>query len=64
MCAAWVPAFIDLSESEQVQDLRAYLKSLGAEISEENSDQGLVYDLAKIIDASGVVWKQATEGDA
>ncbi|OWK18255.1 EIF3M [Cervus elaphus hippelaphus] len=33
-----VPAFIDISEEDQAAELRAYLKSKGAEISEENSE--------------------------
>ncbi|KAJ8796004.1 hypothetical protein J1605_002766 [Eschrichtius robustus] len=63
-----VPAFIDISEEDQVcsrtadaaraAELRAYLKSKGAEISEENSEGGLHVDLAQIIEACDVCLKE------
>jgi len=37
-----VPVFIDISLEEQAEELRAYFKSLGAEISEERSEKGLL----------------------
>ncbi|XP_060622476.1 eukaryotic translation initiation factor 3 subunit M isoform X1 [Anolis sagrei] len=49
-----VPAFIDITEEDQAAELRAYLKSKGAEISEENSEGGLHIDLAQIIEACDV----------
>ncbi|KAM9301580.1 eukaryotic translation initiation factor 3 subunit M [Gastrophryne carolinensis] len=52
-----VPAFIDVSEEDQAAELRAYLKSKGAEISEENSEGGLHIDLAQIIEACDVCLK-------
>ncbi|XP_066480726.1 eukaryotic translation initiation factor 3 subunit M [Tiliqua scincoides] len=52
-----VPAFIDITEEDQAAELRAYLKSKGAEISEENSDGGLHIDLAQIIEACDVCLK-------
>ncbi|XP_074660082.1 eukaryotic translation initiation factor 3 subunit M-like [Tubulanus polymorphus] len=55
-----VPLFIDIEEGNQVLELRAYLKSLGAEISEENSDRGLVTDLLHVIEASNICWKELT----
>ncbi|XP_015441835.1 eukaryotic translation initiation factor 3 subunit M [Pteropus alecto] len=53
-----VPAFIDISEEDQAAELRAYLKSKGAEISEENSEGGLHIDLAQIIEACDVCLKE------
>lgn len=44
-----VPAFIEIDVNEQSEELRAYFKSLGAEISEERSPRGLEDDLHKII---------------
>ncbi|XP_072277980.1 eukaryotic translation initiation factor 3 subunit M [Pyxicephalus adspersus] len=52
-----VPAFIDVTEEDQAGELRAYLKSKGAEISEENSEGGLHIDLAQIIEACDVCLK-------
>uniref|UniRef100_A0A673MQU0 Eukaryotic translation initiation factor 3 subunit M-like n=1 Tax=Sinocyclocheilus rhinocerous TaxID=307959 RepID=A0A673MQU0_9TELE len=52
-----VPAFIDITEEDQASELRAYLKSKGAEISEENSEGGLHVDLAQIIEACDVCLK-------
>uniref|UniRef100_A0A8C1DB18 Eukaryotic translation initiation factor 3 subunit M n=1 Tax=Cyprinus carpio carpio TaxID=630221 RepID=A0A8C1DB18_CYPCA len=52
-----VPAFIDVTEEDQASELRAYLKSKGAEISEENSEGGLHVDLAQIIEACDVCLK-------
>ncbi|XP_042328363.1 eukaryotic translation initiation factor 3 subunit M [Sceloporus undulatus] len=52
-----VPAFIDITEEDQAAELRAYLKSKGAEISEENSEGGLHIDLAQIIEACDVCLK-------
>ncbi|XP_038077764.1 eukaryotic translation initiation factor 3 subunit M-like [Patiria miniata] len=51
-----LPAFIDVAESEQASELRGFLKSRGAEISEENSEQGIHDDLEKIIRAAKVIW--------
>lgn len=53
-----VPAFIDISEEDQAAELRAYLKSKGAELSEENSEGGLHVDLAQIIEACDVCLKE------
>ncbi|GAB5577698.1 eukaryotic translation initiation factor 3 subunit M [Prionailurus iriomotensis] len=53
-----VPAFIDISEEDQAAELRAYLKSKGAEISEENAEGGLHVDLAQIIEACDVCLKE------
>ncbi|XP_013397066.1 eukaryotic translation initiation factor 3 subunit M [Lingula anatina] len=54
-----VPAFIDIAEADQTTELRQYLKSFGAEISEENSDGGLLNDLRQIIEACEVCLKEA-----
>lgn len=42
----------------QTLELRGYLKSLGAEISEENADSGILTDLKNIIEASSICWKE------
>ncbi|MEE6499107.1 hypothetical protein FKM82_003322 [Ascaphus truei] len=52
-----VPAFIDVTEEDQAAELRAFLKSKGAEISEENSEGGLHIDLAQLIEACDVCLK-------
>ncbi|KAM4617416.1 eukaryotic translation initiation factor 3 subunit M isoform 3-T3 [Discoglossus pictus] len=52
-----VPAFIDVTEEDQAAELRSFLKSKGAEISEENSEGGLHTDLAQIIEACDVCLK-------
>lgn len=46
----------------QASELRAYLKSKGAEISEENSEGGLHVDLAQIIEACDVCLKDDDKG--
>uniref|UniRef100_A0A7N8Y6M1 Eukaryotic translation initiation factor 3 subunit M n=1 Tax=Mastacembelus armatus TaxID=205130 RepID=A0A7N8Y6M1_9TELE len=52
-----VPAFIDITEEDQASELRAYIKSKGADISEENSEGGLHVDLTQIIEACDVCLK-------
>ena len=47
---------------QQAAELRAYLKSKGAEISEENSEGGLHVDLAQIIEACDVCLKEDDKG--
>uniref|UniRef100_A0A8C4PWH5 Eukaryotic translation initiation factor 3 subunit M n=1 Tax=Eptatretus burgeri TaxID=7764 RepID=A0A8C4PWH5_EPTBU len=47
-----------LNGLKQVLELRQFLKSKGAEISEEADEGGLVQDLAAIIQAMDVVWKE------
>lgn len=47
---------------EKAAELRAYLKSKGAEISEENSEGGLHIDLAQIIEACDVCLKEDDKG--
>ena len=48
--------------TRQAAELRAYLKSKGAEISEENSEGGLHVDLAQIIEACDVCLKEDDKG--
>lgn len=53
-----IPAFIDLSENEQILELRGYLKSKGGAISESNAEAGLIADLQQVIHATVVLWKE------
>lgn len=46
---AELTSFIACSPQEQCQELRQYMKSLGAEISEQASPKGMEDDLHKII---------------
>jgi len=55
-----VPVFIDISLEEQAEELRAWMKSQGAEISEERSEKGLEDDLQKIISVCDVSFKDGT----
>ena len=45
-------------------ELRSFLKSKGAEVSEENAPEGLVKDLKQVMEASAVVWKDEAIKDA
>ncbi|KFM63377.1 Eukaryotic translation initiation factor 3 subunit M, partial [Stegodyphus mimosarum] len=58
------PTFNDATDEEQYQDLRSYLKSLGADISEENSEEGFLVDLEQVISVCDVCLHEASEGDA
>jgi len=58
-----VPVFIDIGLDEQAEELRAYFKGLGAEISEEKSSQGLEDDLHKIIGVCDTCFKDATDAE-
>lgn len=40
----------------QAQELRIYLKSLSADISEEKAEAGILTDLRHIIEASTICW--------
>lgn len=51
-----------LSFSFKAAELRAYLKSKGAEISEENAEGGLHVDLAQIIEVCDVCLKEDDKG--
>lgn len=55
-CSLCVVSFFKAAE------LRAYLKSKGAEISEENAEGGLHVDLAQIIEACDVCLKEDDKG--
>ncbi|GFY37926.1 eukaryotic translation initiation factor 3 subunit M [Trichonephila inaurata madagascariensis] len=58
------PTFNDATDEEQYFDLRGYLKSLGADISEENSEEGYLADLQDVINASDFCFREANEADA
>ncbi|WAR01518.1 EIF3M-like protein [Mya arenaria] len=58
-----IPTFIDIEISDQTSELRAYLKELGAEISAENTEDG-VKDLRQCIEASNVCWKEGGPSDS
>jgi len=58
-----VPVFIDIAVPHQIGELRAYFKSLGAEISEENAESGLPTDLKNILEASKFCWSLNNEAD-
>lgn len=45
----------------QVQELRVYLKELGAEITEEKSPKGIEDDLHKIIGVCDACFKEGSE---
>lgn len=53
-----VPVFIDLESNDQIAELRAYLKSKGATLSEENTDRTLEENLEEVITASEVLWSK------
>jgi len=48
----------------QIGELRSYLRSKGVDISEENSSEGLITDLAKVIEATDIIFKDATLPEA
>jgi len=58
-----VPVFIDISLEEQAEELRAYFKSKGANISEKRSELGLEDDLHKIIEVCDTCFSVATESE-
>ncbi|KAG8224945.1 hypothetical protein J437_LFUL006445 [Ladona fulva] len=55
------PVYSDLNIEEQAIEFRKYLKSLGAEISEEKSPKGIEDDLHKIIGVCDACFKEGTE---
>lgn len=57
-----VPAFIDLSEGDQIIQLREYLKSQNAEIKEEPKNE-LIEDVKDIIIGSNDIWKDQDPKD-
>jgi len=58
------PTFNDATDEEQYQDLRSYLRSLGADISEENSEEGHTADLEAVIGCCELCLQEASESDA
>jgi translation initiation factor 3 subunit M len=52
------PVFIELTFEDQAQEIRKYLKNLGAEISEEKSPKGIEDDLHKICGVCDVCLKK------
>ena len=58
-----VPVFIDISLEEQAEELRAWMKQRGADISEERSEVGLEEDLQKIISVCHVAFTDTSEAD-
>ena len=58
-----VPVFIEIEIEEQAEELRAYFKSLGAEITLERSDKGFEDDLHKIIGVSDACFKETNAKD-
>ncbi|XP_046394201.1 eukaryotic translation initiation factor 3 subunit M [Ischnura elegans] len=55
------PVYSDLNIEEQAIEFRGYLKSLGAEISEEKSPKGIEDDLHKIIGVCDACFKEGSE---
>jgi len=53
-----VHTFMDLEANEQIVELRKQLKLKGASISEENTEATLEGNLAQVIAASDVLWKE------
>lgn len=53
-----VPVFIEIEQSEQLSELATYLKSKGADISDESADAEA--SLSEIVSASDVLWKEGT----
>lgn len=56
-----IPTFNDATDEEQFQDLRCYLKSLGADISEENSPEGPLVDIEQVISVCDYIIREANE---
>lgn len=59
-----VPTFNDATDDEQYQDLRSYLRSLGANISEDNSVEGGLADLREVIEVCDYCFLEPNETDA
>ena len=58
-----VPVFIEIGIEEQAEELRAYFKSLGAEIASERSDKGFEDDLHKIIGVCDACFNETNAKD-
>lgn len=61
-CVFYVLFLIEMYFVLQASELRAYIKSKGAEISEENAEGGLHVDLAQIIEACDVCLRDDDKG--
>lgn len=59
-----VPTFNDATDDEQYQDLRCYFKSLGADISEENSEEASLIDLQQVISVCDICFGESNDADA
>lgn len=57
-----IPVFIDLAVPEQTAELRAHLKSLGADIKEENHGD-LRQDLKEIVQCSPLCFKESVDAE-
>ena len=55
--------FIEIEVEEQAEELRAYFRGLGAEISLERSDKGFEDDLHKIIGVCDACFKETNVKD-
>jgi translation initiation factor 3 subunit M len=53
-----VPVFIEIEQIQQLAELKAYLKSKGVEISEENVD--VETSLSQVVAVSDQLWKEGT----
>jgi translation initiation factor 3 subunit M len=60
---AELTSFIACSPQEQCQELREYMKGLGAEISDKPSPKGMEDDLHKIIQVSDIVFQKGSAED-
>jgi len=60
---AELASFIACSSKEQCQELRDYMKSLGAEISSQPSPKGMEDDLHKIIGVCDICFQKGVEAD-
>jgi translation initiation factor 3 subunit M len=59
----WSLIFTNFNCLHQAQELRSFLKGLGAEISEEKSPKGIEDDLHKIIGVCDACFKDTSEAD-
>ncbi|KAL4224689.1 Eukaryotic translation initiation factor 3 subunit M [Mactra antiquata] len=54
-----IPTFIDVEVTDQTNELRSYLKELGANVGESQNDD-LIKDLTQCLEGSDVCWKEVT----
>lgn len=55
--------FIDLTLEDQIGELKAYFKKLGADISEEKSPEGLEDDVRKVIQVCDILFQEQSEAE-